>query len=108
MSTATADVRIGVVRERRGVRSVVHGIGIAYGTQPPPTVIFEHKNQRRLQLIEKEFAGELSTGEEAELERLQRETAGIMGYLYPLSTTMLDELEALATHLESHSGTDKP
>lgn len=102
MNSAIADVRVGAARQSRGMGSFANRVGIAHGTLPSPTVIFERKNQRRLQLLEMEFAGVLSQADKAELAHLERDTAGIMNYLHPLPTTMLDELEALASRLESH------
>lgn len=108
MTATMFDARSGAARPRMQIHARPDRIGIAHGSLPPASVIFEQKNSRRLQLLEMEFAGTLSNAEETELTRLQRETAGIMAYLHPLPTKMLDQLEALATRLETQSGQHKP
>jgi hypothetical protein len=108
MNAAVAEYRFGAVRSKSNGRLRTNRIAVAQGGPPPITVIFEQKNRRRLQLIEWEFAAGLSADEEAELEKLQRETAGIMEYLHPLPTDMLDALETLATRLESKANQNIP
>jgi hypothetical protein len=70
--------------------------------------VFQEKNRRRLDLIDKEFDAGLSDIEETELERLQRETAALLSILRPTPTRILDELEALAARLETEATLENP
>lgn len=61
---------------------------------------FKRQNNRRLDLIDKKYSGEISDVEKTELASLQKWVGDYMAEKFPRDTTVLDEMMARLDELK--------